>query len=362
MSNVGSYNPNAPRGGNRQKTKRVDVKANSTLTVAVLPPFKSLKDKNSIAYYWSIIWMVDSRGGKKPVPSLEKKRQGKVVTADPILEKVAAMKAMSENSQGKENPEVLKQLNEKLSSLDPDKGYHLNVITPAGEIAVLKLRYTAFQALEERLKELDKKGINAIAEGLFFDVKRWKDEKGKTHYGVDVATEHRRNPQTGAVELSYRMSKLDDMVIARMETEAQDLSTLYTVRSMEEQAALASLDPAIVSRIFMRGQDVEAAEAPSAEAEPEGNGAAGSFQGYTGAAQQMPQQMTTVTPTPPQTQMQQQAPVQNQGNTVQSQFVQAPNAAPVGNGGTAPTAPVASGLPDDVKKFLFNNPPGGKTN
>lgn len=368
MSNVGSYDPNKPRSGgfNGPRTKYFGLtKKTPTVIARVLPPFKSLKDKNAIMKFWSIIWLVDANGRKRPVPSIQRKANKQIVQADPILEKANAIKLLIENAEKNgENPQIIAQMKEKVRSIEPDNKCHLNVLLPDGQIGVLKIPWTCYEHLDKKLKELGAQGLDAVGvgptSGLYFEFKKWKDDKGKTHFSVEPATEHTRNPQTGMIGLSYKFAPIDDTIIARMEREAGDLENLYTVRTVEEQALLASLDPATISRVLMKAR-VEEQDAEDNSEPPEG----ASLQGYAA-----PQQ--TATPTPQPTMVAQPQPTPAPQPTIVAQptppVVQAASAAPVQPATPVqPQAPAqtpgfgsTAAIPDDVRKFLFNNGAAGQ--
>jgi len=143
-----------------------------------------------------------------------------------------------------------------------DKAYYVNVISPSGEIGVLKLRFTAFQNLKTRLDELDKEGIDPInlGDGIVFDFKKMKDDKNKTIYPVDVATKTYRDQSTNKFVNEMQTYKIDENTLKRMESEASDLSTLYQVKTAEEVALVATLDPKMVDRVFARPVETEEEE------------------------------------------------------------------------------------------------------
>lgn len=149
---------------------------------------------------------------------------------------------------------IIEALEKTVQSLRPDKAYHINVITPANEIGVLKLRYTAFQRLKEKLTALSKDGIDAInvGTGVYFDFKKLKDDQNKTNYTVDVHMKTLKNQETGKLTAEIVEAVIDASVLERMETEASDLGTLFKVFSPEEQALAATLDVNVIDRLFAR--------------------------------------------------------------------------------------------------------------
>jgi len=275
---TGTYNPRSLDGF--VKKNRFYLKDGSNV-YRVLPPFKTLRDQGIIAKYWAVYWLPTSKKAKdgksinRPVPTiLQMGRDKQIIQRDPITEKIEALRksldAMKENG-GSQPEAVVKALEERLKTLNLDKGYYLNVITPTGDIGVLKIKYTAFQALKERLKQLEKDGIDPInvGTGVFFDFKRGMDDKGKTVYTVDIHQRTFKNPQTGRIVTEMVEAPIDQNTLDQMEKSAFDLSELYKVLSPDEQAMAATLDPAVIDRLFARPEKVDEDAGVSYEDEDE---------------------------------------------------------------------------------------------
>ncbi len=249
-------------GGNYKKKNYFSLKEGEKRLFRVLPPFKSGVKTGSIAQYWAIFWLTDSAGRKRPVASIQRKKGKEILVRDPLVDKIEGLRmSLDHMIANKENPVVIEKVRETVRSYDLDKGYHLNVMTPTGEIGVLKLRYTAYEDLRMRLGELDAKGIDAInvgpTNGIFFEFKRFKNEQGKTVYKVDPAMTSSRNPETGRPVIDYSYAPIDENVLRRMESEAFDLSSMYKTLTPEEMGLLATLDPAMVDRVLSRPDKVE---------------------------------------------------------------------------------------------------------
>lgn len=227
----------------------------------ILPPFASMAKSGGIVKYWGVFWLAASKG-KRPVPTILVQDKNKnVITRDPLAEKIDMLKAnltLLEKDGGA--TEIVEALKETVKSLRLDKSHYLNVINPAGEIGVLKIKYTGLQDLKERLKELAQQNFDPINagpnNGLFFDFKKLKDDQGKVNYRVDIATKVTKNPNGPGFLSEYYLAPIDETVLNRMTSEASDLNSLYTVRTPEEQAQLANLDTATVDRIFSRAEEV----------------------------------------------------------------------------------------------------------
>lgn len=346
MNQHGKFNPNNLDGN--PKKKRYNLQDGSNI-FRVLPPFGSLAKGGSIAKYWSVFWLKDSRGKPKPLPSILQYGKDKIVlTPDPMFDKyqllVKNLEAMKAQGQ---DPAVIEALEKTVKGLRPDKAYHINVITPANEIGVLKLRYTAFQRLKEKLTQLSKDGIDAInvGTGVFFDFKKLKDDQGKTNYTVDVHMKTLKDQNTGRLVAEIVEAPIDAAILQRMENEASDLGSLFKIFTPEEQALAATLDVNVIDRLYARP---EAAETDDGAYDAEDDEATQSTaaQAVTASATQSPAAQAIVD-------------INNQGAqvlaaaTVQTPVAQTVVAPPVTQN---PTATVANpkDLTDVVGRFLRN--------
>lgn len=262
----------------------------------ILPPFGSVASVGAIAKFWSIYW-VPATKGKRPVPSLLRVGKDKaVIQACPLDEKVKELRRTLEAgiAAGKSDLE-LNPLRNKIEAYRVNKSFWLNVITTTGEIGRLGIPYNVYQTLKAKLKELEKQGfdpINAGPEnGLFLDFKKSKDDSGRKNvYAVDVHTHFSKDPQTGRMVGSYVSAPIDEKILERMNNEAYDLGTMFKELTMEEQKAVATLDPTMVDRIFARGEEVTAGEEGSEDGGEEESVAAQTQREVAAMA-------TTVTPT-----------------------------------------------------------------
>lgn len=273
----GKYDPTKQESYNNYP-KRFYLKDGSNL-YRVLPPNKSLKDRNKIAQYWSVIWLTDSRGKKRPVSSIFRKNKGIILQHDPLITKIEEMKreydlAVSSNA----NPDTIAILKENMKRVYNKKIYALNVISASGELGVLEIPYTSYQNLEQRIRELYTQGIDAIGvgddKGVYFDFKRTKDERGRVVYPVDAATKTTKDA-SGNFVITYVRAPLSPEDAARLAEQAEDLTKLYRELSLDEMTALATLDQNVFDAIFTRPQtDTEEVDDESdldhdAQSEPE---------------------------------------------------------------------------------------------
>ncbi len=261
----GSYDPTKQARKNTY-SKKFYLKDGSNL-YRVLPPNKSLKDQNKIAQYWSVIWLTDGNGKRRPISSiLRTKSQGKgqpklILQQDPLLVKMEEMKnQLNAAVANGENPAVLAALKQNLKRIQNFKTYALNVISASGELGVLEIPYTAFQALDSRIRDLYTKGIDAIGigpdKGIFFDFRKQKDERGKTVYSVDPAMKSGKD-NSGNFVMSYIRGALTEEEAGLLGEQAEDLTKLYRELSPDEMAALATLDQRVFDAVFQRGAPVE---------------------------------------------------------------------------------------------------------
>jgi hypothetical protein len=264
----GTYSKNSIQGGYARKT-RFYLNDGSNL-FRLLPPFASMAEKGIIAKYWEVYWVEGSDKKKRPMPSILKtKFNGKgvpktILVQDPMYSKIEALKAQVAAMKADPNQPVaiVAALEERLKYMNLDKAYYVNVISPSGEIGVLKLRFTGFQNLKTRLDELDKEGIDPInlGDGIIFDFKKMKDDNNKTTYPVDIAMKTYRDQTSGKFISEMQTYKIDENTLKRMDTEASDLGTLYKTLTAEEVALVATLDPKMVDRVFSRPVEVDDAE------------------------------------------------------------------------------------------------------
>jgi hypothetical protein len=268
MKKVGSYGGSSNltgSGGGYIKKKRFYIEEGSNL-YRVLPPFGSLAEKSAIAKYHEIIWLKNSAGKKFPVSSKQVMGKDRVILKrDPIIDAINAKKQEFEmlKTNGADAA-LVNAMKEEIDGMNVDKAFYVNAMNPAGEIGVLKVKITAWNDLKTRLIELEKQGVDPInvgqGNGIVFDFKKQKDDKGKISYRVDVATRNSKDPATGRIKSEYQYLELDEALYTRMEKESEDLTKLYRDMTDEEQNLLASLDPKTVDRVFQRGQAVTTGE------------------------------------------------------------------------------------------------------
>lgn len=349
----GSYDPTKQATSGFQRRKTFYLKDGSNL-YRVLPPTGSLREKNQIAKYWSVIWLTDSKGKKRVVNSILRKGQDKVVLQhDPLITRIEEMeKQLSHAVATNENPATILALKENLKRMRSSKFYALNVLDASGALGVLQIPYTSYQSLDKRLKELNTQGIDAIGigpdKGLFFDFKKGKDEKGRTVYTVDPAVRTTKD-QSGQFIMSYIRMPISEEDAVRLGQQAEDLTTLFRTLSVEEQTALATMDQRVFDAIFAKPVNNGGAEDDGSGPDEETQNNLMQYQNQQ--VQQPVQQVVQQQP------VMQQAPVYQQQQTtvpVQQPVMQTPvmptmPAAPVTNFGQQGSVVQNA----QVKNFLF---------
>ena len=274
----GAYDPTKQATRfNRRKT--FYLKDGSNL-FRVLPPAGSLADKNKIAQYWSVLWLTDSRGKKRPVSSILKKNKDVVLQYDPLLTRMEEMKKQLEiATANNENPATILALKENLQRVMHKKFYALNVIDASGAYGVLEIPYTSYQNLEQRIRELNTQGLDAIGigpdKGIFFDFKKTKDERGRVVYPVDPAIRTAKDA-SGQFTMSYIRMSLSDEDAGRLASQAEDLTKLYRELTVDQQSALATMDQRVFDAIFARPTNV--AEEQEGPVDEETQGALQNYQ------------------------------------------------------------------------------------
>jgi hypothetical protein len=268
---IGSFDPNATSTSYTKK-KRFDLKTGSNL-YRVLPSisFDGSKPLNNPWVFHQLIWL-KGKENKYPVVCIrETDKDRKVTVSCPIFDKIEFLKkqleAMQKNPDTANSPQT-KKMAERLKEFNIDKAYYLNVVNKAGEIGILKIRYTALQDLKATIKALNNEGINAVGtgpnDGVFLDFKKIQDDAGRVSYKVDAAKITVKNPQTGRPSLEYDWSPLTTEVINRMETEAADLGKLYRKLELDKLERLASLDPDTIDSVIQEARSVSRDEAADA--------------------------------------------------------------------------------------------------
>lgn len=255
----GDYNPNKKRS----KFNRFYLQDGSNI-YRILPPAHSLVKDQKIAQYWSVIWLTSPAGRHYVVPSiLRKGKNGVVLVQDPLIELIEKIDNNLKSAQAMGDEATINSLKELQKRVYNKKFYAVNAINQNGEVGVLHLPYTSYQALENKLREMYNLNVDPIGigpnKGLFFDFKKTKDERGRTMYTVDVATKLQKTPE-GHPVVSFISSPISEEEAAILIEQVQDLTKLYSYKTADELALLATLKQEAFDVVFGRGEDASEEE------------------------------------------------------------------------------------------------------
>lgn len=253
-TSFGSYNPIQTSKNNRYTTFYLKDGDN---IYRVLPPVKSLADKNKIAQYYSVIWLTAPNGKKYAVNSIAvKNKDNKVIQPDPLLDKIEELNLQLKSALASGRHAEVQSIKEMQKKIFQKKFYALNVMSPSGEVGVLHLPYTAYQNLQVKLKELYQNGIDAISigptNGIFFNFKKQRDERGKVTYPVEVAMKMIKT-EGGEIMATYHKAPISESEAPLIAEKAQDLTTLFRTLSFSEMSLLASLSQEAFDAVFSNG-------------------------------------------------------------------------------------------------------------
>ena len=152
-----------------------------------------------------------------------------------------------------------------------DNNHYMNVIGLDGNIGVLKLRYTAKQALDEEIKKLQAAGVDPLSfdNGRFFVFSR-SGKNRDTAFKVSVYSE-----QVDALTSRQVVRKTTPEILARLETEGFDLSDLAPKLTSDEVAQVVAesdlmtgKSPAIDRLIDARRKAKRAAQSSQPDTDP----------------------------------------------------------------------------------------------
>ena len=182
------------------------------------PKGKNAERSSDWSKYHSIHFGYKNSAGKaRPFESCQVKKDKQIIVQDPALNRLNALKAKLEEAR-KEGDSVKEA---RLSGLvgfngvyNVDNNHYMNVIGLDGNIGVLKLRYTAKQALDEEIKKLQAMGVDPLSfdNGRFFVFTR-SGKNRDTAFKVNVYQE-----QVDALTSRQVVHKVTPEILARLET------------------------------------------------------------------------------------------------------------------------------------------------
>lgn len=280
----------------------------------ILPPLGDLADKGIWSRFHSVHFGYKNTEGKlRPFtsPLVKNNKTREVEVRDAALDRLNDLKTKLDQAKIEGNAPLVARLNVLVGPnkaiYNIDNGHHMNVIDLQGNIGTLKIRHKAKILLDAEIKKLRDEGVDPLSleDGRFFIFTR-NGRSNETSFKVSVYTEKLDIAGVGKVERPV-VHKLTPDILARLETEASDLDTLFSKVTAEECAQIVNASDLQTGKspacdlIFdarwkaKRGQDSQDdVQDPN---EPSSNALSGSS-GSIAATQTTPTVNTALTPPP----------------------------------------------------------------
>lgn len=213
----------------------------------ILPPLGNLADKNKWAVYYSVHYgYLNSEKKMKPFvsPEWRNPRTKVVEVRDAAKDRLKEMEKALDEAKKSGQIAVVKAIEEMLDQYNLDSHWYMNAINANGEIGLLKIRHKAKLALDAEIKKLTSKGIDptSVDQGRYFEFSRTGTGRD-TVYSVKLAKKTENIPGHGLVEKDY-VHVLDESIIARLESEAFELDSIFPRPSESEVEAIVEGDKA----------------------------------------------------------------------------------------------------------------------
>lgn len=243
----------AKYGGNKKTYFKIKDGDN---VYRILPPIGELADKG----IWSMFYRIhygykNSEGRLRPFQSsLVKNRTNKMIEVpDAALERIDKLKAELENAKKTGNQALVAKLTEFVGpkgSFNLDSNHYVNAIDTQGNIGILKLRHRCMVALEATIKKLREKNIDPLdpENGRYFVINRSGNALDTT-FQVSIATRTIVVPNVGEVQQEI-VHALDASTVARLSTDAADLSKLFKKPTAEQVARIVREGATAVDEIL----------------------------------------------------------------------------------------------------------------
>lgn len=259
----------------------------------ILPPIGELADQGRWSVFHSVHYGYKSSDGKqKPFLTCEVKnrKNGMIEVADAAKDRITTLKAKLEEAKKAGN----KALADKLEPLvgatgmyNLDNNHYMNVVDAQGNVGILKIRHKAKLALEAEIKSLNADGVDplSVEDGRFFVFTRTGMGRDTT-FGVKVLKEKIKVEGVGNVERDV-VHKLDDSLIARLDTEAGELNKIFkslTAEEVKQVVAGSNLETGVspvLDRFFIKGQAAAVSEEDNADADADAVGTAADISAAT---------------------------------------------------------------------------------
>ncbi len=249
------WNPKYSGESNFKKKNHFKLK-DAPIVARILPQPKGLKfgspEYNATEFnprwseYHSVHFGYKNMEGKhRPFESpLVKNNKTKMIEVpDAALDRLNDLKAKYEAARMNLDGAAAAALNTLIGQrgvYNVDNNHHMNVILLDGSIGELKLRYKAKLALDNEIKRLRTEGVEPLSfdDGRFFVFTRSGLGKDTT-FTVSVYTEKLEVKDHGRVDKPVS-HKVTPEILARLETEGFDLTTLFNKPSGEEVAQIVA--------------------------------------------------------------------------------------------------------------------------
>ncbi|HLD91629.1 MAG TPA: hypothetical protein VI911_11580 [Patescibacteria group bacterium] len=213
----------------------------------ILPPMGELADKGKWSQYYRIEWgYKDSTGKNKPFQDVRvtnrKTKMVEIESAAHLLRESyeAHKKNVAELFKaGQATRDDVKEAAELCKRYNLECKHYMNVITPQGEIGLLKLGHRAKLALDGAIKSLRDQGIDPIGlEGMYFNINRFVPP-GKALDTTYTVTPYQENVSVllnGKQQIVQQRKAyvLDEIILSRLDQEAYELNKLYPVITAEQ--------------------------------------------------------------------------------------------------------------------------------
>jgi len=226
-------------GDNKFKKKNRYSQEDGDVVFRILPQPKGNNEDYSPDWskYLSVHFgYKNSQGKARPFQSCQVKVNKEVTVQDPALVRLNALKdklAAYEAEGDTEKAAKIAKLVGFNGVYNVDNNHYMNVIGLDGGIGVLKIRYTAKQALDEEIRKLRAAGVDPLdfETGRFFVFSRSGTGR-ETAFKVDVYRE-----QIDALTSRQVVHKVTDEIKARLETEGFNLETEVSAKVSPEEIA-----------------------------------------------------------------------------------------------------------------------------
>lgn len=245
------------KAGSFTGSKFFDIEANKDNVYRVLPPLFSMAHEGKYAKWYATHKSFPNTTGKrrKFVCVEETDKSGRVLRHCPMCIKAKEAEAQLEmlKNKGASKDQMYEFRIKHVYPIMSERRYYLNVVNQANEIGVLAINSKMFKALRALCDEQDKRGVDLTGmEGYFLNFTKKSEYKGDNQAIFGVSLYMTETP--GDDSLRKVKHSLTKEMIAKIKTDARDLTTLFRTISTEDIELMVSAEDsqraAIVDRIF----------------------------------------------------------------------------------------------------------------